>query len=81
MALKVIKHVSCFCQLSPGVSVRGGSERIERPLSRLPNRQQPDPDRSADDCHGSDGGGVSIKESSKRKPLRRVMQEKMWGLK
>lgn len=46
-------------RLSSGVSVCGVGERPERPLSGLPGRQQPDPNRTQDDCHGGDGGGIS----------------------
>lgn len=50
--------------LSAGVSVCGVGERTERPLSGLPNRQQPDPDRAQDNRHGGDGGGVRCKRTS-----------------
>lgn len=41
-----------------GVSLRGVGERAVRPLSRLPDRQQPDPNRAPDNRHGGDGGVI-----------------------
>lgn len=50
--------------LSLGVSLCGVSERTERPLSRLQDCQQPDPDRAQDNRHGSDGGGITLKRAT-----------------
>lgn len=50
--------------LSLGVSVCGVSERTERPLPRLQDSQQPDPDRAQDNRHGSDGGGIALKRAT-----------------
>lgn len=47
--------------LSPGVSVCCVGERAERPLPRLPDRQQPDPNWTQDNRHGSDGGAISLR--------------------
>lgn len=44
--------------LCAGVSVCGLGERTERADPRLPDRQQPDPDRAKDYPHGGNGGGV-----------------------
>lgn len=48
---------------SSGVPVCGVGERLERPLSRLPDCEQPDPDWSQDNRYGGDGGGVSMRRA------------------
>lgn len=49
-----------FFSRSLGVSVCGVGERAERPLARLQDRQQPDPDWAQDNRHGGDGGGITL---------------------
>lgn len=61
---KSLKQLSCP---PPGVSVCGVCERPERPLPRLPDRQQPDPDRPQDHRHGGDGGDASLTRPDRNK--------------
>lgn len=48
---------------SSGVPVCDVGERLERPLSGLPDCEQPDPDWSQDNRYGGDGGGVSMRRA------------------
>lgn len=61
-------------RLSPGVSVCGVGERTERPLSGLPGRQQPDPDRTQDNRHGGDGGGVGLRSAATESLTDKLVQ-------
>lgn len=54
-----------FVHFSPGMSVRGVGEWTERPLSWLPDCQQPDPHWTQDNRHGSDGGGISLRRATR----------------
>lgn len=57
------------------MSVCGVGERIERPLSGLPDRQQPDPNWAQDNRHGGDGGGIRVRRAMTESLIcRRVVQ-------
>lgn len=56
-----LNHLSSF---PSGVSICGVCEWIERSLSWLPHRQQPDPNWAQDNRHGGDGGGISGEEKT-----------------
>lgn len=68
VAAQGVNHLSC---LSSGVSVCGVGERAQRPLARLPDRQQPDPHWAQDNRDGGDGGGVSVRRAMMDPLLRR----------
>lgn len=57
------------------MSVCGVGERLERPLSGLPDRQQPDPNWAQDNRHGGDGGGIRVRRAMTESLIcRRVVQ-------